>query len=190
MKVRSVADLIKCSFSWIYICIAVHGDCLSVALKLNFLRFVIKFEEVTGVNTLKLFVVLLAAAIFIAACGQTATTSNQANTTANTAANSNKTSSATPVVPDAPKDEMSYAKELYQTNCMNCHRDTGKGGKVTVDGKTLDPIDLTSAKVKARTDEKLAAQVSEGSPEDGMPAFKGKLKPDEIKILVKYMRTL
>lgn len=85
---------------------------------------------------------------------------------------------------------MAAAKELYTTNCMNCHRDTGKGGKVTVDGKSLDPVDLTSAKMKARSDDKVASQISEGSPDDGMPAFKSKLNTDQIKSLVKYMRTL
>ena len=137
-------------------------------------------------NTLKLSVVLIAAAIFIAACGQTATTPNQTNTAANT----NKAANTAPATPAQPMDEMAAAKDLYTTNCMNCHRDSGKGGKVTIDGKSLDPSDLTSAKMKARTDDKMASGISEGSPEDGMPAFKGKLNPDQIKSLVKYVRTL
>ena len=42
--------------------------------------------------------------------------------------------------------------------------------------------------MKKRSDAKLADDISEGSPDDGMPAFKDKLKPAEIDEIVKYIR--
>ena len=134
----------------------------------------------------KLCIIFFALVIFVAACSQTASTPNTANATTN----ANKAVVTTPAQPAATVDELATSKELYAKNCMVCHKDTGKGGKVTVEGKTLDPVDLTSDKMKARTDDKLAKQISEGSPDDGMPAFKGKLSADEINSLVKYMRSL
>ena len=137
-------------------------------------------------NIFKLCVVFAAVVIFIAACGQTATTPSQPNT----ATNLNKTAASTPAPPDQPVDELATAKDLYMTNCMICHKDTGKGGKVTVEGKNLNPADLTSAKMKVRSDDKLSNGISEGSPDDGMPAFKAKLTDAQIKLIVKYVRSL
>ncbi len=136
-------------------------------------------------NRLKLFIVLTAFAVFILACGQSASTPNKSNT----AANANTTAAATPV-PATPVDEVALAANLYTTNCMTCHRDSGKGGKVTVDGKSLNPNDLTADKIKSRSDDKLFKDISEGSPDDGMPAFKGKLTDDQIKAVVKHLRKL
>ncbi len=137
-------------------------------------------------NAFKLCLISLFAAAFIAACNQAATTPNTANTTGSV----NKTSETVPAQSATPIDEVAMAQDLYATNCQICHKDTGKGGKVTVEGKKLNPIDLTSDKVKNRSDDKLANQISEGAPDDGMPAFKVKLDPDQIKLLVKHLRTL
>jgi mono/diheme cytochrome c family protein len=73
---------------------------------------------------------------------------------------------------------------------MICHKDTGKGGKMTQDGKTINPDDLTTAKMKAMTDEKLNGYVTNGIEDEGMPAFKGKLTTDEIKSVIRHVRTL
>ena len=136
-------------------------------------------------NRLKLFLVLASLAVFIAACGQSATTPNKSNAAANT----NTTVAATPA-PATPVDDIAQAANLYTTNCMTCHRDSGKGGKVTVDGKSLNPNDLTADKIKKRGDDKLFKNISDGSPDDGMPAFKGKLTDAEIKLVVKHVRKL
>lgn len=137
-------------------------------------------------NALKLCLIILALAVFVAACNQTTSTPNTTNTTPNV----NKPAETAPAQPAAPVDELAAAKELYAKNCMICHKDTGKGGKVTIEGKTLEPEDLTADKFKNKTDEKLFAYISDGVTDEGMPAFKGKLTDDQIKSVVKHIRTL
>ena len=73
---------------------------------------------------------------------------------------------------------------------MICHKENGKGGKVTVEGKSIDPDDITTDKMKAKADDKFVGYINEGFPDDGMPAFKDKLKPEEVKAIVKHLRTL
>ena len=75
-------------------------------------------------------------------------------------------------------------------NCMTCHKETGKGGKVTVEGKNLDPDDLTSERMKSKSDEKLYSYIADGIVDEGMPAFKDTLTAEEIKSVVAHMRTL
>ncbi|MEQ1605549.1 MAG: cytochrome c [Pyrinomonadaceae bacterium] len=137
---------------------------------------------------MKFLILAVSVSCFIgAACNQPA-----ANANANTAAaNANKTAAATPA--NAPTPEVAKAKsgkDLYTVNCMTCHKDSGKGGKVTVDGKTMEPDDLTSAKMKAKSDEKLYSYVHDGIEDEGMPAFKDKMSADEIKAVVQHVRDL
>jgi len=137
-------------------------------------------------NQFKVFAIVFAAALFAIACGQSATP-NVSNTTANV----NKPSASTPVAaPTAQPDEMAVAKDLYSVNCAVCHKESGKGGKVTVEGRTINPDDITTAKMAAKPDEKFYQYIAEGFPEDGMPAFKAKLSDAEIKALIKYVRSL
>jgi len=103
--------------------------------------------------------------------------------------NTNAKAPSTPQ-PAETGDELSAGKELYAAKCTICHKDTGQGGKVTVEGKNLKPADLTSEKMKARSDDKMVAGISEGAPDDGMPAFEDKLTKDQIKSIVKYVRSL
>lgn len=86
-------------------------------------------------------------------------------------------------------DTLAASRDLYKTNCSKCHQDSGKGGKVTVDGKQINAHDLTSDKMKKRDDDKFRDDILEGSPDDGMPAFKGKLNDAQISDIIKYIRT-
>lgn len=135
-------------------------------------------------KSVKALIVFAGLAIFVAACGPAA--NNTANN-ANTAAKNQNSAAATP----APTiDQVQFAKDLYAKNCMICHKENGKGGKVTVEGKTIEPDDITTAKMKEKTDDKLAEYISEGFPDDGMPAFKDKLSPEQIKSIVRHVRVL
>jgi len=139
-------------------------------------------------NITKVFLIVCATVLFIAACNTTGPVSNQSNA-ARLPSNSNTTAAST-AQPAATGDELAAGKELYAAKCTICHKDTGKGGKVTVEGKNLKPADLTSDKMKARSDDKMVAGISEGAPDDGMPAFEDKLTKDQIKSIVKYVRSL
>lgn len=73
---------------------------------------------------------------------------------------------------------------------MICHKDTGKGGKVTLKGKNLNAEDLTSAKMAAKTDDQLTKYIIDGVEDEGMPAFKDKLTDEEVTLLVGHIRSL
>ena len=140
---------------------------------------------------LKISLVLATFIAFTVACAQPAANNSGANSNASRAANQTNqaVNMATPAASPV-KSEAAKAEELYTVNCMTCHKDSGKGGKATVDGKTLDVEDLTTDKKKQRSDEKLAQDISDGAESDGMPAFKDKLTPEQIKMVVGHLRTL
>ncbi len=137
-------------------------------------------------NLFKLFVIIVAAAFFAVACGQSSTP-NVSNATANKSA---AATPATPATTATQPDEMAMAKQLYSANCAVCHKESGKGGKVTVEGNTIEPDDITTAKMAAKPDEKFYKYIADGFPEDGMPAFKSKLSDAEIQALIKHVRSL
>ena len=76
---------------------------------------------------------------------------------------------------------------IYSEKCAKCHGADGKG----VDKfKKQGVKDLTTdAWQKANTDAKITAAINNGKGEF-MPAWKGKIKPAEIKAVVKHIRGL
>lgn len=137
---------------------------------------------------IKALILVVSISCFIgAACNQSASNTN----TSNTQANVNKAAANTPANAATPEVAKSKSgKDLYTVNCMTCHKDSGKGGKVTVDGRTMDPDDITTAKMKAKSDEKLFGYIHDGIEDEGMPAFKDKMTKDEISAVVQHVRTL
>ncbi len=134
----------------------------------------------------KSFILSTCAAVFLSGCSSAPQNSNTAP-----AINTNRASNTTPAT--APTAEIATVKsgsDLYTINCMTCHKDSGKGGKVTVDGKAINPDDLTSAKMKAKTDEKLYAYIADGIEDEGMPAFKNKMSKAEIDAVIMHLREL
>lgn len=73
------------------------------------------------------------------------------------------------------------AAGTYKAKCAMCHGADGKGGK-------MGTRDFASAEVKAETDAQLTDIITKGKGK--MPAYDGKLKADEIKGLVAYIRSL
>ena len=72
--------------------------------------------------------------------------------------------------------------ELFKANCARCHGDDAKGDRGP---------DLTTEKKQAKwkgSDEKLVNKISNGG--FGMPKFRNKLKPEEIKAIAGYVRSL
>jgi mono/diheme cytochrome c family protein len=75
---------------------------------------------------------------------------------------------------------------LYKTKCVACHGADGKGE--TTIGKIDKIRDLSSADVQQQSDADLTTIISKGKAK--MPAYGKSLKPDQIKDLVAYIRTL
>ncbi|CAN5546930.1 hypothetical protein BH10ACI1_BH10ACI1_22590 [soil metagenome] len=134
---------------------------------------------------LKVGLIFSAFALFIFACNQAANTNN----TTNNAANNNKNVAQTNLPATTPNDELALGKTAYKENCAKCHKDDGTGGKITIEGKTINPDNLTTDKQKNKSDEKYVEFIENGFPEDGMPAFKGRLTDAQIKQIIKYVRT-
>ncbi len=69
--------------------------------------------------------------------------------------------------------------DLYKSKCAMCHG---------ADGAKAAGHDFTSADVQKKSDDELAGVITNGKPPK-MPPYKS-LKPEEIKGLVAYIRTL
>ena len=74
----------------------------------------------------------------------------------------------------------------YKAKCAGCHGADGKGQ--TAMGKANNIRDLSSADVQAQSDDAIAGIIGNGKGK--MPAYGKSLKPDQIKDLVAYIRTL
>ncbi len=76
--------------------------------------------------------------------------------------------------------------DLFGTKCAACHGKDGAGQ--TPMGKNLKLRDLGSADVQKQTDAELTTIIEKGKGK--MPSYTGKLTADQIKEVVKYIRTL
>lgn len=78
------------------------------------------------------------------------------------------------------------AASLYKSKCSACHGADGKGD--TPVGKKMGIRDLASPEAQKMSDDELTAVIADGK--DKMPSYKKSLKPDQIKDLVGYIRSL
>jgi mono/diheme cytochrome c family protein len=74
---------------------------------------------------------------------------------------------------------------LYKSKCQVCH---GADGKGSVAGQKLGTKDFHSPEVQKQTDAELINVTKQGKGK--MPAYDKKLTDDQIKELVKYIRSL
>ena len=95
---------------------------------------------------------------------------------------------ASPAAPAASPaaDEFAHARELYAKNCEACHGPNAEGGLAKVDNKQIKVPSLKSDHAIKHDDAKLTKKITNG--EEEMPAFKDKLKPEEISLMVRYIR--
>ncbi|HKC24625.1 MAG TPA: cytochrome c [Thermoanaerobaculia bacterium] len=86
----------------------------------------------------------------------------------------------------APARAQTGHSENYTTYCAVCHGDDGKAQ--TEKGKEKRARDFTNKKWQEKVaDDRLETSITKGH--DKMPAFKSKLSADEIKALVKEVRS-
>ncbi len=133
--------------------------------------------------------VIFAATLFIFACGNSATPSNQvANSNlrgANASATNASAASATPAKTAATPDELAAVRGVYSQYCQRCHRPDGTGGDFDLDGKNIKVPSLREHGLKD-SDASLERHILNGGK--NMPPFKNRLEPDVIKQLVRFVR--
>lgn len=76
------------------------------------------------------------------------------------------------------------AAALYKSKCAGCHGADGTGSAM---GKKLGAHDFTGAEVQGMSDAQLTDVITNGK--NKMPKYSS-LKPEEVKSLVAYIRTL
>jgi cytochrome c553 len=73
-----------------------------------------------------------------------------------------------------------------KAKCALCHGEDGAGN--TPEGKRMGVPDMRSATVQKRTDAELTQIIAKGHVR--MPSFKTQLKPEQIPLLVQYIRSI
>ncbi len=74
--------------------------------------------------------------------------------------------------------------DTYKAKCASCHGPNGDGAMA----KKLGSKDLNSDDVQKQSDADLIKTVTDGKGK--MPSYKGKLTDDQIKDVVKFVKTL
>ncbi len=77
------------------------------------------------------------------------------------------------------------ASATFKSKCAGCHGADGTGSAM---GKKMGAHDFTTADVQKMSDAELTDTIANGK--NKMPKYADKLKPEEIKGLVAYIRTL
>jgi len=88
--------------------------------------------------------------------------------------------------PSTSVDEFANARANYAKNCEACHGPEGQGGLVKIDNKQIKVPSLHAAHAIKHTDAEITDFITNGHEE--MPAFKDKLRPEEVTELVRFVR--
>jgi len=84
-------------------------------------------------------------------------------------------------------DAFAASRAGYMKNCKECHGEKGDGGPVKLeDGTKLKVPSLREGHALRHPDSDFLKQITKGG--DGMPAFKDKLKPEEVDDLIRFIR--
>ena len=127
---------------------------------------------------------LTALSLFIFACAETDTVKKSPANDANKLIQPTQQAQ-----PTATVDEAASVRKIYTDQCARCHKENGTGGKTEIDGTTINAENLTTDKMKRMADAKYVDYIKNGITDEGMPAFKDKLTDDEIKNVIKFIRT-
>ena len=116
------------------------------------------------------------------ACASSTTTETVTNTARPANANAANANAAATAVPDA----LAAARATYNNACVKCHKETGEGGTVDVDGEKIRVPSFKGGHALKHTDAEYAKQITNGG--EGMPKFKDRLTPEQIDGLVHFIR--
>ena len=129
-------------------------------------------------KSIRLTLLCALAALLTFACTEA---TPQTNSTTKPTATASPAAAAT-----ATPDEFAAARANYKKNCESCHGENAEGGIVKVENKKLKVPSLKTGHAIHHPDADLVKKINTGG--DGMPAFKDKLKPEEIQELVRLIR--
>lgn len=136
---------------------------------------------------IKLVLLVAAITLFAIACNNTTTNQSGNNNTATVTTASPASPTATGAQPSpTPADEFASIRPIYAAECARCHGITGEGGTVEILKKKLNVPSLKTGHALNHNEQQLAKQIADGG--DGMPAYKDKLKQEEINTLVSFIR--
>ena len=137
---------------------------------------------------LKLFILAGAAALFAVACATNTNTNTATGPGSTVNINANSAPAASPAASATP-DELAAARATYNTTCAKCHKENGEGGVAELDEG--DKITVPSFKEEhsiKHTEADFVRKITNGDKEEGMPAFKGRLTPEQITDLARFVR--
>lgn len=131
---------------------------------------------------IKVALVLLTVAFFVAACAET-------NTIDTNRASSNTIAAGATAQPTAAAtiDEIAVSRAIYLESCVGCHKENGEGGAAEFEGKKIKVPGFQSKGAMNASDDNLYRHIAEGE-EDEMPAFKDKLNESQMRNLVTFIR--
>ena len=132
---------------------------------------------------------LFSAAAFIAACATATNTNTSIGNSNRTVVVNSGNSAATPAASPAVADDLASARAIFNATCVNCHRENGEGGIAELDeGVRIKVPSFKTAHSFQHTDQQFARKIANGDKEAGMPAFQGRLTPEQINALVRFIR--
>ena len=93
----------------------------------------------------------------------------------------------TPATAASMPDQFAPMRATFDKDCKLCHGSNGEGGPVKLeDGTRLKVPSLRAGHALKHPDSDFVRQITKGG--DGMPAFREKLKPEEINDLIRFIR--
>jgi mono/diheme cytochrome c family protein len=79
------------------------------------------------------------------------------------------------------------AERTWKSKCAACHGAAGKGD--TDKGKELKIVDMSTPAFQAKKDDELKKAILEGVEKEKSHSFKSELTPEQVDVLVAYIRT-
>jgi mono/diheme cytochrome c family protein len=138
---------------------------------------------------LKLLVLAASAALFAVACATNTNTNTATGPGRTVTVNGNGAPAAPPTQAAATPDEFAAARAIYSQNCVNCHKQNGEGGIAELDESAkLKVPSFKDAHSLQHTEADFVRKITNGDKEEGMPAFKGRLTPEQITDLARFVR--
>jgi mono/diheme cytochrome c family protein len=98
-----------------------------------------------------------------------------------------KDSDTNPTVTIRAADQKAFGKDLFRQHCASCHFAETSAQKIGPGLKGLYPR-LTFSDGKKVTDAALGKWIESGGK--NMPGFKETMRPDEIRALISYIKTM